>query len=109
MAEMTEDLSIDGYVLDVSATASSSVTIEVQDVKIDVQAELEKSTGGGDVEVKTKPVKAAKPSKATKPPTAYNIFIKTTCEELITTHVNLTPRERYALAIQMWNDRKGKT
>jgi hypothetical protein len=48
-----------------------------------------------------------KTTKATRTPTAYNIFIKKTCEELMTTHVNMTPRERYALAIQMWKDRKG--
>lgn len=93
--EMNEDLSVDSYILD----ASTSMAVEVQDVVVD------KGENGG-VEEKAEPIRPTKPSKATKTPTAYNIFVKTTCEELMTTHANMTPRERYALAIQMWNDRK---
>lgn len=99
--DMNEELSVDGYIVEnVSDTASSSMTVEVEEMQ-DKKLEVEVDNNARKKDDKTKPTKSVKPS-------AYNIFIKATCEELTTTHVNMTPRERYALAIQMWNDYKRK-
>lgn len=42
----------------------------------------------------------------TRNPTAYNIFVKETVIKLQDTHKHLTPKERFKLAIAMWNENK---
>lgn len=44
--------------------------------------------------------------KKTKNPTAYNIFVKETVQQLTQTRKDLTPKERFRLAITMWNEHK---
>jgi hypothetical protein len=117
LSDMTDDLSPENYtVSEKASTSDTTVTTELhlevanQDTILDEKQEVNlekkkgkaKKTANNNTNVKTE----TKP-KATKAPTAYNIFIKETCETLTNTRANLTPRERYALAIQMWNDRKG--
>lgn len=46
--------------------------------------------------------------KKTKKPTAYNIFVKETVVRLQETHKDLTPKERFKLAIKMWSENKTK-
>jgi hypothetical protein len=120
LSDMTDDLSAEIYIVsDKASTSDTTITTEMhlevanQDTILDEKQEvnLEKKKGKAkkaannntNAKTETKP----KVAKATKAPTAYNIFIKETCETLLNTRANLTPRERYALAIQMWNDRKG--
>ena len=45
---------------------------------------------------------------STKRPSAYNIFVKETVKKLQETHKHLSSKERFQLAIQMWNDTKTK-
>jgi hypothetical protein len=47
--------------------------------------------------------------KAVRKPSAYNIFIKDTLENLKSTHAHLTSKEKFTLAIQLWNERKNNT
>lgn len=44
--------------------------------------------------------------KKRRNPTAYNIFVKETVIKLQETHKNLTPKERFKLAISMWSENK---
>jgi len=108
MSEMTEDLSIDGYVVESVSTSASGASGSMVTFMHDAIVEQYDNDVDDDRDLEA-PATAilTKTTKATRTPTAYNIFIKKTCEELMTTHVNMTPRERYALAIQMWKDRKG--
>jgi hypothetical protein len=117
LSDITDELETENYkVSDIASTSNTTVPNEIhlevaeQDTIVEQKQELnvEKKKG------KSKETKKAtnkntnteaKP-KTTKTPTAYNIFIKETCETLTKTRANLTPRERYALAIQMWNDSK---
>ncbi len=46
--------------------------------------------------------------KKTRKPTAYNIFVKETVIRLQETHKELTPKERFKLAIKMWGENKSK-
>lgn len=46
--------------------------------------------------------------KKTRKPTAYNIFVKEAVIRLQETHKELTPKERFKLAIKMWGDNKSK-
>lgn len=39
-------------------------------------------------------------------PSVYNIFVKDTLAILTTSHHQLTSKERFSLAIKMWNDQK---
>ena len=119
LSDMTDDLSADNYtVTDIASTSDTTVSTELhfevtnQDTILDEKPEetVEKKKGKAKKTAKnnaTAKAEAETKPKATKTPTAYNIFIKETCETLTNTRANLTPRERYALAIQMWNDRKG--
>lgn len=47
--------------------------------------------------------------KAVRKPSVYNIFIKDTLENLKSTHAHLTSKEKFTLAIQLWNERKNNT
>lgn len=47
--------------------------------------------------------------KAVRKPSAYNIFIKETLETLKGTHPQLSSKEKFTLAIQIWNERKNNT
>jgi YABBY protein len=47
-------------------------------------------------------------AKKTRKPTAYNIFVKATVIQLQETRPDLTPKERFQLAIRMWSENKGK-
>lgn len=61
-----------------------------------------------DIKVVEKTVKAKKEKseKKARPPTAYNVFVKETMLKLQETHNELSGRERFNLAIKMWNDQK---
>jgi YABBY protein len=48
------------------------------------------------------------PQKKTRTPTAYNVFVKETLKMLNETRTDLTPKERFNLAIKMWSDNKPK-
>lgn len=50
--------------------------------------------------------KATKIADKDKRPSAYNIFVKDTVRQLQGTHQHLGSKERFQLAIQMWNDHK---
>jgi hypothetical protein len=115
LSDMTDDLSAENYtVINKASTSDTTVTTELhlevanQDTILDEKQEvnLEKKKGKAKKTANNTNAKTETKPKATKAPTAYNIFIKETCETLTNTRANLTPRERYALAIQMWNDRK---
>lgn len=56
---------------------------------------------------KKKRVKATKDDKEKKP-SAYNIFVKDAVKKLQDSHKHLGSKERFQLAIQMWNDHKKK-
>lgn len=45
---------------------------------------------------------------AEKRPSAYNIFVKDTVEKLADSHKHMGRKERFQLAIQMWNEHKNK-
>jgi hypothetical protein len=102
--EITDELSVNDYVALNIASASSGPKLEAI---IQPESEVEQ-VHDEDTQEHVIERKANGKGKIERAPTAYNMFIKNTCEELIKTHASLTPRERYALAIQMWNDRKGK-
>lgn len=56
---------------------------------------------------KVEPQQPAK--KASKrPSSAYNIFMKTTVATLADTHKQLSAKQRYALALEMWREHKNK-
>lgn len=57
------------------------------------------------VVVAAKAVKAVNTKRA---PSAYNIYVKETLAVLTKTHSHMTSKERFSLAIQMWNDQKKK-
>lgn len=66
-----------------------------------------------EVEVKNvveekKPENQNEIGKKTRKPTAYNIFVKETVIKLQATHKELTPKERFKLAIKMWGESKQK-
>lgn len=44
--------------------------------------------------------------KKTRNPTAYNIYVKETVVKLQESHKDLTPKERFKLAISMWSENK---
>ena len=44
--------------------------------------------------------------KKKRTPTAYNIFVKETVIKLQESHKDLTPKERFKLAISMWSENK---
>jgi hypothetical protein len=120
--DIMDELLPNDYILNVDkAEASTSIQIDDMEetqvgVEAEVEAEVEIEQESEDTETETiTPSKAGKATKATKTagkkrgeraPSAYNIFIKNTCERLVTTHGNLTAKERYALAIRMWNEQK---
>ena len=119
LSDMTDNLETENYkVSDIASTSNTTIPNEIhfevaeQDTIVEQKQELkvEKKKGKSKETKKatnknTNAEAEAKP-KTTKTPTAYNIFIKETCETLTKTRANLTPRERYALAIQMWNESK---
>jgi hypothetical protein len=47
-------------------------------------------------------------TKKTRNPTAYNIYVKETVKKLQETRKELTPKERFNLAIRMWSDQKSQ-
>lgn len=46
--------------------------------------------------------------KKIRKPTAYNIYVKETVIQLQETHKDLSPKERFKLAIKMWSENKTK-
>ena len=109
VSEIADELTVDAWAMEALPSTSTSALENHADChKEDVSSpspvakkEKTKEPKTKDTEAKTKPTKV-------KAPSAYNVFIKETCDTLTKTHANLTPRERYALAIQMWNERKAK-
>jgi hypothetical protein len=47
-------------------------------------------------------------TKKTRIPTAYNVYVKETVKNLQETHKDLTPKERFNLAIRMWSEQKSQ-
>lgn len=43
-----------------------------------------------------------------RPPSAYNVFMKTTVATLADTHKHLSAKQRYSLALEMWREHKNK-
>lgn len=58
-----------------------------------------------DAEKKNKKTKE-NAEKKKRNPTAYNIFVKETVIKLQESHKDLTPKERFKLAISMWSENK---
>jgi hypothetical protein len=46
------------------------------------------------------------PQKKKRPPSKYNIFMKETIITLNASHPHLLGKERFALAVSMWNEKK---
>ncbi len=93
--DISEDLTKDDFIITLADATENLVEMQEELVE-EIPTEVKKETGKG----------KGKKTKTERAPTAYNIFIKEMCEALLKTHTNMTPRERYALAIQMWKDRK---
>jgi hypothetical protein len=43
-----------------------------------------------------------------RPPSAYNVFMKTTVATLADTHKHLSAKARYTLALELWREHKNK-
>jgi len=43
-----------------------------------------------------------------RPPSAYNVFMKTTVSTLADSHKHLSAKARYTLALEMWREHKNK-
>lgn len=66
----------------------------------------------GDGDGETVPAKTqdkADNGKKTRKPTAYNVYVKETVIRLQETHKDLSPKERFKLAIKMWSENKTKS
>lgn len=117
-SEIMDELSPNDYILQnvVNVEEAPASTSKHLDTEVENEVETTVENDVEETEVQTvAPSKAPKASKTSKmtgkkrgerAPSAYNIFIKNTCERLVTTHGNLTAKERYALAIRMWNEQK---
>lgn len=96
-------------------SSSASVfepNVEVQNEKVGVErkqrAKSAKSSKTGQVVKELESNKSEQPAKE-KRPTAYNVFVKDAVRKLQDSHQHLSSKERFQLAIQMWNDHKKKT
>jgi hypothetical protein len=128
LTEVPDELTVNDYIInerpstshvdDVENKTEVDVTeVDVTTNNVDIMNEVPSTSHIDDVENKTeskvdepqrKATKAKKP-KTDRTPSAYNIFIKETCERLTKTHATITPKERYAMAIRLWNEQKIKT
>jgi hypothetical protein len=71
-----------------------------------IQKKKEKEPEIVDVVVVAKPEVIAEDAKPKRGPSAYNVFVKETLGVLCKTHDHMTSKERFSLAIQMWNEQK---
>jgi hypothetical protein len=69
---------------------------------------LDNALANDDKIVPTKTQDKVDNGKKTRKPTAYNIYVKETVIQLQETHKDLSPKERFKLAIKMWSDNKTK-
>lgn len=76
--------------------------------KIDNVTTNTHSLANEDKVVPTKTQDKADNGKKTRKPTAYNVYVKETVIQLQETHKDLSPKERFKLAIKMWSENKTK-
>lgn len=82
----------------------ATLTKRVEDIETTIQGL--KTSGGRS---KKSADKEAKPEKKTRPPTAYNLYMKEKIAELKETHPDMDNKERMKLAAEIWSQNKKAT
>jgi hypothetical protein len=113
-ADMGDELTVE--VVDRSETINHIEAIEVIEAIDHTQANVTRDVFEPVTEVQNEKLAVEKKQRAKKDkehdkekkPSAYNIFVKDAVKKLQDSHKHLGSKERFQLAIQMWNDHKKK-